>query len=188
MNLTEAAIQHAVFTFLHFERKHTLIVPNARELFTTGECDVLSLTKKLRAFEWEIKTSKADFRNDAKKRTDKDGNDSKYDLFRQRKAGNTEYTHRSWTGTAIERARQFPLTTPNYFNYVVPEDLITVDDLPEFAGLYYVAKDLTRFREIRKPVLIHDEPIAGTVVPKLGIKLMHRFWNERKRLLTKKTI
>jgi hypothetical protein len=30
---------------------------------------------------------------------------------------------------------------PNYFNFVTPRDLITIDEVPDYAGLIYIDED-----------------------------------------------
>lgn len=83
------------------------------------ECDILELTKSGYLYEYEIKLTKADFKNDAKKQTGTyvivDGKYQSKPLFK--------YDHLS-DGKRV-----------NYFYYVVPEGLLKAEDVPEFAGL-----------------------------------------------------
>ena len=93
------------------------------------ECDVFILKPNGYCIEFEIKTTKADFKNDAKK------------VNKHNKIKNVN---------EIECA--------NKFYYVVPENLILKDDIPEYSGLIYVKenKDLI----IVKPApFIHKEKI-----------------------------
>lgn len=73
------------------------------------ECDVLEVTKDGYTCEYEVKISKSDFRSDFLKQN-KDL--KKYDSL---KSGNRV----------------------NYFYYVVPDGLIDVSDIPDYAGLIY---------------------------------------------------
>ena len=56
---------------------------------------------------------------------------------------------------------------PNYFNYVVPTGLITVEDLPEYAGLIYFNEDLS-FDIIKKPKLLHKIKANDDFIRKLA--------------------
>jgi hypothetical protein len=43
---------------------------------------------------------------------------------------------------------------PNYFNFVTPKDLISIDEVPDYAGLIYMNEDGS-FDIIKKPKLLH---------------------------------
>ena len=81
------------------------------------ESDYLAITKADVAYEIEIKISKADFKNDVKNKTDK---------------------HLLLEGGKILGRFNRESGLPNYFYYAVPEGLIDVDDVPEYAGLLYL--------------------------------------------------
>lgn len=84
------------------------------------ESDSLLVTKSGYAYEFEIKISVSDFKNDFKHKKTKH-------LFLEGKgmkdALGTEYDDR-WR--------------PNYFYYAVPEGLISPDEVPDYAGLVYI--------------------------------------------------
>jgi hypothetical protein len=77
--------------------------------------------------------------------------------------------------------------TPHCFSYVVPENLIQPEELPTFAGLYYIKGNApytaSLVQEIRKPARLHDEVLPDRVEYKMAEKTMFRFWKERERLL-----
>lgn len=73
------------------------------------ESDYLAITRSGIAYECEIKISKQDFLNDSKKHN---------------------------KHLIISEGR-LPEGRPNYFYYVVPEGLISAEDVPEHAGLIY---------------------------------------------------
>lgn len=106
--MTEEDIINGFIRMAQRERTNNKVFPNIH--LKHFECDILELTKAGYLYEYEIKTSKSDFKNDAKK---KSWHGSKYDLI---KAGNRT----------------------NYFYYIVPEGLLNADDIPEFAGLIWV--------------------------------------------------
>ena len=75
------------------------------------ESDYLAVTKAGLIHEVEIKISKNDFKNESKNKSDK------FVLFESR----TETT-----------------MIPDFFYYCVPENLISVEDVPSYAGLLYI--------------------------------------------------
>lgn len=83
------------------------------------ESDSLSITKSGYVYECEIKISRADFFNDKKK-------ERKHQILEG------TYQLRKWDKTYPDR--------PNYFYYVVPEDLISPDEIPPYAGLIYITE------------------------------------------------
>lgn len=88
------------------------------------EVDLLSVGKSGNIHEFEVKISRADFIKDKKKR--------------------------KWTCPS----RIQPKNTPNYFSYACPDGLITADEIPDFAGLYYYRDG--EIIEIKAPKLRHD--------------------------------
>ena len=88
------------------------------------ESDSLAITKSKYAYEFEIKISRADFKNDFKhKKVKHQMLEGTYQLFGDEFLGNGKMS----------------LTDkPNYFYYVVPENLISVDEIPNYAGLIYI--------------------------------------------------
>lgn len=78
------------------------------------ESDYLAITKSDIAYECEIKISRQDFLNDSKKK-------NKHLIIE----GNVK-------GILYDYDR------PNYFYYAVPDGLIKVDEVPDYAGLIYV--------------------------------------------------
>lgn len=82
------------------------------------ESDSILVTKAGYAYEFEIKISRNDFRNDFKHKKNKH-------LFLEGKAGDL--------GAVLDDRYR-----PNYFYYAVPEGLISEDEVPEYAGLIYV--------------------------------------------------
>jgi hypothetical protein len=92
-------------------------------LFGNYEMDIMSVNKSGMVLEYEVKISRSDFKVDAKKR--------KFKVF----------------------SREFEKRMPNYFSYVCPSGLINVDEIPEYAGLYYVNGEI--IKEVKKPKRLH---------------------------------
>jgi len=114
---------------------HTRYIDGASEFFfplfnkyywKEWECDVLLFTKNRQTHEMEIKISPGDFFQDFKK-------EEKHNRFSR---GHTN--------------------TPNQFSYVVPANMISVDKIPEYAGLIY-CKENGSLEVIKKAPVLHQE-------------------------------
>lgn len=115
------------------------------------ESDKLLETKSGYMYEFEIKVSRADFKNDFKHKREKhiilEGAEKYPDKYlpkyyelldesRKRGGRAEEYFHR-WadnSGAYLAEGHR----RPNYFYYAVPTDLIKEDEVPQYAGLIYV--------------------------------------------------
>lgn len=118
---------------------HTPVCENVKYLFSDDfERDVISVSKSGMVCEFEIKTSRSDFKADLKKikryYTVADGNQqmTKFQFYQDK-----------------NNAKRLP----NYFSYACPTDLIKLSEIPEQAGLYYVEGE--EVTEIRKPKRLH---------------------------------
>lgn len=87
------------------------------------ESDLWIMTKSNVIYEFEIKISKADFKNDFKKKTKK---------------------HSILESKADDKLK------PTYFYYAVPENLINKIDVPEYAGLIYMLDVFPYFQIIKQ--------------------------------------
>lgn len=125
--------------------RYNFLSPNSVKYFTENlnvydwESDVLKITKSGYVYEFEIKISRGDFKNDFKHK-------KKKHLLLENKENKTKM--------------------PNYFYYVVPEDLITEDEVPEYAGLIYVHATVIgdgrvyyKFQEIKDAPKLHSNKI-----------------------------
>ena len=131
---TEETIQKAL--------RHGFLNPNSVKYFTENlniynwESDTIKYTKSGYVYEFEIKISKADFKNDFKNKK------KKHSLLEDKNNENKD--------------------RPNYFYYVVPMDLIDENDVPEYAGLIYLNfttignnVPYNQFIEIKPAPLLH---------------------------------
>lgn len=92
--------------------------------------------------EYEVKVTKEDFKQDFKKK--------KHELFSSVKSG------------------EIKEKCPNKFYYAVPENLISISDVPEYAGLIYVTKH--SLKEIKRAPFLHKQ------VYELEKDLCHKFY------------
>ena len=125
--------------------RYSFLSPSSVKYFTENlnvydwESDVLKITKSGYAYEFEIKISRGDFKNDFKHK-------KKKHLLLENKENNSKM--------------------PNYFYYVVPEGLVSEDEVPEYAGLIYVhvtiignSRVYYQFQEIKKAPKLHSNKI-----------------------------
>jgi hypothetical protein len=120
------------------------------------ECDVLSISKADYIYEYEVKISRADFKKDFIK--------EKHTFII-----NEKYTR--------IRKGELVYLLPNYFNFVTPKDLISIDEVPDYAGLIYMNED-SSFTIIKKPKLLHktkaNEAFIRKVAHNLSCKLIFK--------------
>lgn len=122
--------------------RYGFLSPNSVKYFTENlnvfdwESDVIKITKSGYVYEFEIKISKADFKNDFK--------------------------HKKKKHLLLEDSNNEIKNRPNYFYYVVPNGLISVEDIPEYAGLLYINSTTVgngapyhQFIEVKKAPPLH---------------------------------
>lgn len=128
------------------------------------EADLFSVTSSKYAYELEVKISRSDFLADFKK--------PKHNLFKAYKRGfgilrGDSGWHSDWQSryselinyhveyTNIQAVQLCHRTTPNKFFYCVPDKLISLDEIPEYAGLIYCSN--TDFKIIKKAPFLHKD-------------------------------
>ncbi len=140
-----------------------IIIPN----FFHGmyEMDVFKLSKSGVLIEYEIKISKADFKNDFKK----SWQEIKYDIDEENKLKTT--VHKQITKHQdIETGNRC-----NRFFFVVPDGLIDIEEIPEYAGLIYYDEEHDNLRIVKNAKLIHKNKMIGEEIYKnLALKLSFR--------------
>lgn len=129
---TAKDIQIAVFRYMR--DAYSILVPNVNPA-SWAECDLLGVRKSDYVEELEVKISRSDFKNDAKK-TVVVQNGDKYPTMLKYEA--------------LERG----LAPINYFSYVVPAGLLEPNEVPDFAGLIYIAPGGYPHR-VKKAKLLH---------------------------------
>lgn len=129
------------------------------------ESDSLAVTKSGYAYEYEIKISRADFKNDFKHKK------IKHQLLEGKYVLNGFET----VGDGKMRLND----RPNYFFYVVPEDLVTVDEVPDYAGLIYIKPTYNYDGTIRwyKTVVVKEAPrLHKDKIDETHLKLAEKFY------------
>lgn len=140
---------------------------NVDGLFVFGwESDKLIWTKAGYIYEFEVKTSHSDYKNDFQHKVEKhlllnsalpDGQQEarQQDLF-----GNLlQQKRKRYPEITMEQARQRMKPVgermPNYFYYAVPEGMLTADEVPTYAGLIYIRED-SGLTIVRKAPRLHS--------------------------------
>lgn len=118
------------------------------------ESDKLLWTKAGYIYEFEIKISRADYKNDFKHKADKhlllsskmpkESGPIQQDLFDNL----LEHERKRYPDITKEQLHTYPDDTklPNFFYYAVPEGLLEPDEVPPYAGLIYI----TTFKGFRR--------------------------------------
>lgn len=131
-----------------------------------SECDVLAVSKANLMYEFEIKISRSDFKKDFTKT-------HKHKMLASR-TGTKQYT--KWVKGKRTDEMETCFILPNYFTYLVPYELVTLDEVPEYAGLLYVSSDYKSFEWIKKPPKLHDarmnEKLLRTITHNLTCKFI----------------
>ena len=116
------------------------------------EADVLMITKSKMAYEYEIKTSRSDFKQDFKKI-------SKHKIYSDSKPH-------------LVRSRNYP-KKPNYFYYVCEEGLIKLSEIPKYAGLVYITKE-GWCKVVKKAPRLHSYKFPDSMIWNIANTLTQR--------------
>jgi len=121
------------------------------------ECDVISISKANYIYEYEVKISRSDFKADFNK--------EKHKLMLERRCVKDRLIKEN-----NQMVKDTLYLTPNYFNFVVPTGLVSVEDVPEYAGLIYCDENLN-FEVIKKAPLIHKTKASYNFIRQLSHNL-----------------
>lgn len=129
------------------------------------ECDVLAISKADLIYEFEVKISRSDFRKDFTK-------EHKHRLLLERK-GISKYDKYKNGKRLDEQVSWFNI--PNYFSYLVPKDLISVEEVPEYAGLIYIYDDYKTIEWVKRPPKLHDHRADDSLIRSIVHNLTCKF-------------
>ena len=166
---------------------YDLLVPKC---YTThdNECDVFAIRKSGLCDEFEIKVSRSDFLNDAKKkiaiRESRYFGTSEVDEDRLHYDKRENISHTKWKKLLApwEKMKYQALvdgdTPVNYFWYVVKYDIVEICDLPKWAGLIKIFDDGS-LRVIKSPEKLHRNKVDDAFKFNIARKLGFRYWDNR---------
>lgn len=163
-------IKHLARNWDHRQR-YEVMIPNCY-ITADNEADFFGIRKSGFCDEFEIKITRSDFKADAKKRV----------WYRQG-------THEDFNWK--EKGLDFPpytkpkhealvegLLPPNYFWYVMPRDLCSVEEIPEHAGLIYVNDDRrSNLSVIKAPKRLHKNKLSIEDRYRHARKAQYRYWD-----------
>lgn len=143
-----------------------IIMPNVH-VHNWNECDALMLMKSGYCHEVEMKLTKSDFKADFKKTnwwlTD---DDPAFARPRQKQ------------GLKHEDCLANKQCFPNRFSFLVPEGLVELDDIPDYAGLMYFKRyegEYGRIQIVRDAKLLHKKKLTDNKVLYLTKKFVYRY-------------
>ena len=139
------------------------VVPN----FTPDdwfECDVWAVNRAGVAWEFEIKTSRGDFRKDAAKMPGS--------LFNASRG-----LMRSNMLPKYERLASGDCKGPAHFVYVAPKGVIPRDEVPAWAGLWEFEDKWSGFDRVLKSSTLHRIPVMELELERSARAVMYRLWN-----------
>lgn len=144
--ITESSIQRLLNSKYAGNCKYK--VPNIYVFKHDWESDFFVQKNNLYCYEFEIKISRTDFFNDFKKTI-------KHDIIKHgRYYSNTWHEHKY---------------RPNKLYYVVPNNMISIDEVPSYAGLMYVLNGM--IITAKEAPFIHKEKL------RFEDKLCHKFYH-----------
>lgn len=160
---------------------------NVDGLYVFGwESDKLIWTKSGYIYEFEIKVSRADFRNDFKNKKEKHlilRGPTDEERFMPHFYESYEHNRHLYSSFEDYVSRVSPDSRdlianhrrPNYFYYAVPEGLIQPEEVPEYAGLIWILKD---YRDVRAAYTVPKQaPVLHKRKYKDGeLNLAEKFW------------
>jgi hypothetical protein len=159
------------------------------------ESDKLIWTKAGYIYEFEIKISRADFKNDFKHKKDKHiilKGPTKEEQLMPSFYESYEWNKKNYTSIEDFKARLKPTDSyyianhrkPNFFYYAVSEGMIQPDEVPEYAGLIYIKKEYMyesqSFAVVRKAPQLHKQKYKDAEL-NLGEKFYYNWQTERRR-------
>lgn len=169
-----------------FCTSYDLVVPNCFTSFD-NEADLFAIRKSGLCDEFEIKVSRSDFLNDFKKVVNYRNVESWNDE-------NPEHGDRKWLFDNQVDFHNRRLIAPwqkkkhealtdgdmpcNYFWYILKDGIASIDEVPEFAGVFFVKDDGTLMRG-RSAKKLHGKKLDFEFRFKIARKLGYRFWDYR---------
>ena len=153
------------------------------------ESDKLIETRSGLIYEFEIKISRSDFKNDFKKKNKHvilEGKETHIPTFDGLEPKYKERYEKNYLVSHFKK--------PNYFYYAVPEGMIDKEDVPEYAGLIYVMPDDGEFKFnylklVKMAPKLHDIKYTDDDL-NLGEKFYYNMlsWKDKFRYLREKQL
>lgn len=159
------------------------------------ESDKLIWTKAGYIYEFEVKISRADYKNDFKHKKDKhiilkgptEEEQMMPGFYRFYEWNKHHYSSIDECKAKLKPTDSYYIANhrkPNFFYYAVPEGMIKPDEVPEYAGLIYIKQECQfsyqSFSIVKKAPQLHKTKYKDTEL-KLGEKFYYN-WQDDRRL------
>lgn len=153
-----------------FRERYEFMVPNCYTQHD-NEADIFAVRKSGFADEIEIKVSRSDFLLDKNK------------VVQYRVWERGEFQSSFERENKLSPVQKFKMQAlvdgnmaANYFWYAVPRGMLSINEIPEFAGLIEIS-DSGRGIEVKKPKLLHRKKPTESYKYHLSKKISYRYWN-----------
>jgi len=187
MAVTEKQIQNDLYYYL-YHHGMKLIFPNM-DVITGYEADIIALTGRNYASEYEIKISLADFRADRKKvfkhaslAQDVRKHKYPYDCDKDREL----WVKLDAPDDPYQALRYvcLPDRIPKHFWYVIHGFDVPAGELPDYAGLMRYEADSRqvyglKFKVVRKAPQLKARPVDEKTVQHATTNMLYRYWTIR---------
>lgn len=169
-----------------FCTSYQVMVPNC---YTShdNEADVFAIRRSGFCDEFEVKISRSDFFNDAKKIVAYRDSDYRGDNY----PGDRVYIDEMWSkpkswrdnnpGPWQKKKYQALVDgdmSANYFWYIVKSGIVSASEVPEFAGLVFVMEDGS-MSYARSPKRLHSSKAPFEERYRIASKMCYRYWDQR---------
>lgn len=182
IELNESVVQNLLSQDESHLKRYAVMVPCCMTQ-NDNEADIFAIRKSGLCDEFEIKLSRADFFKDKKKvvmyrnNDITTGEDNKWFM-----ASSQERTQLApWEKFKLQALSDGNMVV-NHFWYVVKKGVVTLGDLPDYAG--FITVDETGFLEVlRAPKKLHSRKLSYEQMFKFASFLNERFWVYREKTL-----
>ena len=163
--MTELEVQKAIYKN-YYRTGYKFFIPNIY-LFD-WESDLLGVNTSDYLIEYEVKVTRADFKNDMKKKERHHTLETGMKKKHSRKSYNVETGKYEETNIGEIKANR-----PNKFYYVCPKGVIKKEDVPSYCGLIYL--DDRYLRQIKAAPFLHKRKINDKFYKKVFLSVVCRF-------------
>lgn len=169
-----------------FCTSYEIAVPNC---YTThdNEADLFCIRSSGFCDEFEIKLTRSDFFNDAKKSVnyrDCDWNGVDSDFLKNNPNWQREKLLAPWQKLKHQALIDGDMPT-NYFWYILKSGIVELTEVPEWAGVFFV-NDAGELIRQRQPKRLHKEKLSHEFRYKISRKLAYRYWDYVRGLINGK--
>lgn len=182
--MNEYVIQDLIYKWL--VGHHINIIPNL--YLYQWESDMISVTKSGYVHEYEIKISKKDFYADfLKKEKHQVLKDGYYEPSEYEKKHIEIARHNELNGLSNQYIKKLTsdnkikLNRPNYFWYVIPDGLIDLSKIPDYAGIIILSNEYEGIIHsfTKKGPLLHRQKIEKLQLQKIINSFQFKYWRLR---------